>query len=486
MEGLPPGVLGANIAAAFAFAYLVRRIAERRMVTSAPEERQPRRQFVFDFALGALAALSAAGQNIFLHGFPPLSTLGLIYGVLVYAFFIAMDMALARERAIIGRARTENPTGIPAPHLHSITRRFTGFTVAAVLGVSLVNLSVIVRDVSWLTTVGSEPEAVRQAIRAVTLEVLFILAVLLGLSGNLVVSFSRNLKLLFRNETEVLERVTQGDLSRLVPVATRDEFGLIAAYTNAMIEALRHRIRLLSALKLAEEVQANLLPSRPPEVPGVELAGTSRYCEEIGGDYYDFIPLPEGALAVVVADVAGHGVDAALFMASARSFLLSQAQRFRGASRLLRVVNRYITRDSAQTGRFISLFFLEIRPAEKRLRWVRAGHAPGLLYEPAAGRFRELDGDGIALGVSEESRFPEYEQAGWEPGALIVLATDGLIESRSPQGELFGMDRLRAAIRAAADLPAAQLRDRLIARVEAFRGAARQEDDVTLVVARLA
>jgi len=310
--------------------------------------------------------------------------------------------------------------------------------------------------------------------------------VLLGLTVNLILSFSRNLRLLFRNETEVLERVTQGDLSRMVPVATRDEFGLIAAYTNAMIEALRHRIRLLSALKLAEEVQANLLPARPPDIPGVELAAASRYCEEIGGDYYDYIPLPEGAVAVVVADVSGHGVDAALFMASARSFLLSQAQRFRGGSRLLRVVNRYITRDSGATGRFISLFFLEIRPAERRLRWIRAGHLPGWLYKPASGRFRALDGRGMALGVSEETQFPEYEHAGWEPGAVVVLATDGLVESRSPQGEFFGEERLQAAIRAEAGLPAAALRDRLIAQVEEFRGAARQEDDVTLVVAKLA
>jgi len=486
MEGLPPGVLGAQIAAAFAAAFAVRRLLERRLVAAAAEERQPRRQFALDFAMGGVAALAAAGQNVVIQGFPPLSTLGLIYGVVLYGFFIAMDAALDRERRIILRARDESRPLPPSGRLHSMTRRFTGFTVAAVLGVSLVNLSVLTRDVSWLTTVGSEPQAVAQAIRAVTLEVLFILAVLLGLTVNLILSFSRNLRLLFRNETEVLERVTQGDLSRMVPVATRDEFGLIAAYTNAMIEALRHRIRLLSALKLAEEVQANLLPARPPDIPGVELAAASRYCEEIGGDYYDYIPLPEGAVAVVVADVSGHGVDAALFMASARSFLLSQAQRFRGGSRLLRVVNRYITRDSGATGRFISLFFLEIRPAERRLRWIRAGHLPGWLYEPASGRFRALDGRGMALGVSEETQFPEYEHAGWEPGAVVVLATDGLVESRSPQGEFFGEERLQAAIRAEAGLPAAALRDRLIAQVEEFRGAARQEDDVTLVVAKLA
>ena len=105
MEGLPPGVLGAQIAAAFAAAFAGRRLLERRLVAAAPEERQPRRQFALDFAMGGVAALAAAGQNVVIQGFPPLSTLGLIYGVVLYAFFIAMDAALDRARRLILRAR---------------------------------------------------------------------------------------------------------------------------------------------------------------------------------------------------------------------------------------------------------------------------------------------------------------------------------------------------------------------------------------------
>jgi sigma-B regulation protein RsbU (phosphoserine phosphatase) len=113
---------------------------------------------------------------------------------------------------------------------------------------------------------------------------------------------------LFNNETDVLERVSRGDLSRTVPVATRDEFGVIAGHTNSMIRGLRHRTKLITALKLAEEVQQNFLPVSAPDHAGLDLNGTSIYYEETGGDYYEFFKLPKNNLGVVVADASDHGV----------------------------------------------------------------------------------------------------------------------------------------------------------------------------------
>jgi sigma-B regulation protein RsbU (phosphoserine phosphatase) len=156
------------------------------------------------------------------------------------------------------------------------------------------------------------------------------MAVLLALVVNLIVSYSRNLRLLFNNETDVLERVSRGDLSRTVPVATRDEFGVIAGHTNSMIQGLRHRTKMITALKLAEEVQQNLLPVSAPDHPGLDLSGTSIYCDETGGDYYDFFKLPNNNLGVVVADASDHGVGSALLMTTARAFLISGVQHFRG------------------------------------------------------------------------------------------------------------------------------------------------------------
>jgi phosphoserine phosphatase RsbU/P len=485
MAELPPVSLGVHIFAAYALALVGRRIFENRWVQVADDVAQPKRQFILDFLLGLLAGLVAAALNIIVHGFPASTTLSLIYGVLIYSFFIALDMSLARERTIILTALAKNTIYPPPKRLYSMTRRFTLVAVATALCVSVVNLSIIARDMSWLTTVGTDPEATREAILSVTYEVLFIMAVLLGLAINLIISYSRNLKLLFENETAVLERVTNGDLSRLVPVATRDEFGLIAGHTNTMIEGLRHRLELLTALQLAEEVQRNLLPKKLPEVPGIEISGTSLYCDETGGDYYDFIPLPEGCLGVVVADIAGHGIDAALFMASARSFLLSEAQNFKSPARLARAVNHHVTRDSAETGRFISLFFLEIDPTGKTLRWVRAGHEAALLYQPVSAGFLELAGDGLAMGVDENVDYLEYSRQGWEPGTVVVIGTDGITETRSRSGEFFGRDRIRQIVKTNAGRTAAEIQSAVIEAVRSFRGDLPQEDDVTLVVIRL-
>jgi sigma-B regulation protein RsbU (phosphoserine phosphatase) len=485
MAGLPPVILGAHILAAFLLALLVRGSLEKRYVTSAAEVSQPKRQFVLDQLLGVVIALVAAGLNVVRYGFPAGSALKLIFGVIVFSFFIALDMALAREHTVILNAASNGIVLPPPKRLFSMTRRFSMVAVATAICVSLVNVLVIARDMSWLTTVGTDPAATMDAILSVTYEVLFIMAVLLALAVNLIISYSRNLKLLFRNETGVLERVTNGDLSRLVPVATRDEFGLIAGHTNTMIKGLRHRLQLISALKLAEEVQRTLLPAGPPKVPGLDLAGTSIYCNETGGDYYDYILLPGSRLGVVVADVSGHGIDAALFMASARAFLLSEAHLFKSPSLLARDVNRYLTRDSAPTGRFMSMFFLEIDPAAKTLRWARAGHEPAVMYSPASEDFQELGGDGMALGVVDDTDYRDYQQQGWEPGSVVVVGTDGITETRNRSGELFGSARTREIIRAHAAGSAADIQSAVIAAVEAFRGNTPQEDDVTLVVVKL-
>jgi sigma-B regulation protein RsbU (phosphoserine phosphatase) len=454
-------------------------------VTSAEDVSQPLRQFFFDLTAGLGAGLLAAMLNRFFFEFPAGSLLSLIAGAFIYGFFIALDTSLSRERSVIRTALAQNAAQAPPKRLYSMTRRFTLVAVATALCVTVVNLMVIARDMSWLTSVGTDPGAIQEAILSVTYEVLFIMAVLLGLAINLIVSYSRNLKLLFENETGVLERVTNGDLSRMVPVATRDEFGLIAGHTNTMIEGLRHRIELLTALQLAEEVQRTLLPAAPPNVPGLDLSGTSIYCQETGGDYYDYVPFPDGRLGVVVADVSGHGIDAALFMASARAFLLSEVQSFKSPALLARHVNRYVTRDSAPTGRFMSMFFVEIDPAAKTLRWVRAGHEPAMIYNPAGANFRELGGEGIAIGVVDAAAYQDYTQQGWEPGSVLVIGTDGITETRSLSGEFFGAERVRQVVRANASRSAAGIQAAVIAAVQDFRGNAPQEDDVTLLVVKL-
>ena len=270
-----------------------------------------------------------------------------------------------------------------------------------------------------------------------------------------------------------------------MPVATHDEFGVIAGHTNTMIQGLRHRIQLLTSMKLAEEVQQNLLPKKPPEISGLNIAGTSKYCDQTGGDYYDYFSLPDDRLGVVVADASGHGVGAALHMTTARAFIRLGVQQYQGAPQLLDTVNRFLTRDSLETGQFMTAFFLEIDTANKAFKWVRAGHDPAILYDTSKGVFEELSGDGMALGVVEELTFHENTRQGWNPGSILVIGTDGIWEARNQYDEMFGQKRYRDVIRNHAADSAHGIQSAIIDAVETFQGEAVQEDDITLVVVKL-
>jgi sigma-B regulation protein RsbU (phosphoserine phosphatase) len=282
-----------------------------------------------------------------------------------------------------------------------------------------------------------------------------------------------------------LERVSQGDLSKLVPVATNDEFGVIAGHTNTMITGLRHRIQLVTALKLAEEVQQNLLPRKPPSLVGLDIAGTSKYCDETGGDYYDYLALPRGSLGVVVADVSEHGVGAALLMTTARALIRQRAAMTGDLARIVTDVNQELYQDVKETGRFMTMFFMEIDVSGKMLRWVRAGHDPAIFYDAGEGTFAELAGEGMALGVDKNIEFHEFSRQGWTAGSVIALGTDGIREVHNLEGEMFGLDRLRQVIQRNASKSADAIQNAIINELSIFQGDAPQQDDMTLVVVKL-
>ena len=229
--------------------------------------------------------------NTIMFDFPPASALSLLFGCVVVGFFIAIDMALDRERHNILMALNSQRSLPLGDRLFPVTRKFFLVAVSTALIVTVVIVLVISRDIVWLSKIEQSESALIDAQLSVSYEIFFIMGILLAMVINLIYSYSKNLKILFQNETSVLEQVSRGDLSGLVPVATNDEFGLIAAHTNSMIQGLRHRIRLISALKLAEEVQRNLLPNQAPKIPGLDISGISIYCDETGGDYYDYLNL---------------------------------------------------------------------------------------------------------------------------------------------------------------------------------------------------
>ncbi|WP_027368428.1 SpoIIE family protein phosphatase [Desulfocurvibacter africanus] len=280
-------------------------------------------------------------------------------------------------------------------------------------------------------------------------------------------------------------RLSQGDFEARVDIRTHDELRELGDSFNAMVPALQERLAIKESLDLAREIQRNLLPAEAPHTPGLEVVGASHSCEETGGDYYDYLDgCCEGrGLAVCVGDVSGHGLPAALFMASARAFLRAQAGSSTSLAEAMSRVNQLIYHDTYRTGHFMTLLLMEFD--RDGVSWVRAGHDPALVYDPATDSFEELSGPGLALGLLPDYQYSQEHRTGLRPGLLFCLATDGVWEARSPQGEFYGKERLRECIRANASRPAAEIVEAVAEEVAVFRGRCPTEDDVTLVIVRI-
>ncbi|WP_285906620.1 SpoIIE family protein phosphatase [Pseudodesulfovibrio pelocollis] len=289
------------------------------------------------------------------------------------------------------------------------------------------------------------------------------------------------------NVAEAAGRLAGGDFStRVHGPRTGDERDVLADAFNDMVPRLAEQMRLSRDLALAEEVQRLLLPGHPPTLPGYDLAGGIVYCDQTGGDYYDFIEVRTEsgrALAVVLGDVSGHGVASALIMASVRGQLHSLADMPMTAGERLTAINASLARDLDGTGRFLTLFYLELLDDAGSVRWVRAGHDPAIRHLPGADHSGELGGEGLPLGVLEETAYAEGHTR-LEPGEVLVLATDGVWEARDGKGRMFGKKRMLALIRENAHNSAQSIRDALMDAVDAHQGGVREDDTAVVVVRR--
>ena len=217
------------------------------------------------------------------------------------------------------------------------------------------------------------------------------------------------------------------------------------------------------------------------------MSGGISYCDQTGGDYYDFIDVVSDgapAMAVALGDVSGHGAPSALVMASARSQLHILAKTSMRPEERVSAINKVLADDLEGTGRFLTLFYLRLRKGESRVRWVRAGQDPAIRYNPAEDVFSELGGDGIALGVLPDFEFQGYE-AELSAGEILVLATDGVWEARNDSGEMFGKDRMLAIVKENAHNSAEGVRTELMHAVETFQGSGQQDDIAVVVVKKL-
>ena len=242
------------------------------------------------------------------------------------------------------------------------------------------------------------------------------------------------------------------------------------------------------SLALAGEVQRSFLPEEAPDIEGLDVAGRTLSCDEIGGDYFDFVwdrQCPQDSFSMVVGDVTGHGVEAALLMTTARAFLRMRASQCGGGSQIVTEMNRHLARDVSNSGRFMTLSFIRFDLASRSLRWVRAGHPPALVYDPAADRFRELRGQGLPLGVDEQYQYEEFVEADIGAGQIIAIGTDGIWEASDRQRNYYGIERFCEVIRKHAALSAKAILDAVFTDIKNFTLGARQEDDITLVVAKV-
>jgi sigma-B regulation protein RsbU (phosphoserine phosphatase) len=254
----------------------------------------------------------------------------------------------------------------------------------------------------------------------------------------------------------------------------------------AIEKALLHRELLQrqwveGQLKLAREVQAGLLPRLPPDLPGYEMAGTNLPTWTIGGDYYDWVPLDDGRMGMVVADVSGKGIPAALIMATFRAALRAEMRRGAPVTAAMDAVNRVLM-DSQGGSRFVTAVCGVLEPSSGRLDYVNCGHNPPLLLR-ASGADELLDRGGPALGLGLGGGC-EAGEARIEPGDLLALYTDGVVEPADDRQEEFGQERLQQLLRTSSRRSAGDL---VLAVVEATRRFSHREsydDDFTLVVVK--
>lgn len=264
----------------------------------------------------------------------------------------------------------------------------------------------------------------------------------------------------------------------------RDDGGKVIGNMAFITDMTEHK----KALVLAGEVQKSMLPHEKPRIKGLDIAGRNVSCDEIGGDYYDFLwqrESTEGPLSVVVGDIAGHGVDSALLMTTARAFLRMRASQPGTLSEIISAMNSHLALDVLKTGKFMTLFFLSIDPDKKRITWVRAGHDPAILYDPAQDEFEELKGKGIALGVVDEVSYAENRRDELANGQVLAIGTDGIWEAFNRTGEMFGKKRLKDIIRKYHQGTASTILNAVYDELNSFTLGQKSEDDITLVIIKI-
>ena len=321
--------------------------------------------------------------------------------------------------------------------------------------------------------------------------------------------FARKIARPIENLSEIAADVAKGNLSKTVPVTTKDEIGKLSTNFNKMVEGLREweRIKVIEfELEKGQQIQKEFLPHAIPQIPNWEIATCFYPAGKVSGDFYDVFTLPDGCLALVIADVCDKGVGSALYMALFRSLLrvfAEQATFCTGApatkidqscigigteiqgdnEQLIRLravpfTNNYIAQIHGEEGMFATLFFGVLNPDTGKLCYINGGHEP-LYVINSSGVKTMLKPTGPAVGMMPDTRF-NIQQIDLEPGDMLIGYTDGVTEARSPEDELFSKRRLQSLLEQPF-LSASELLERVKTNLFAFIDIAPRNDDVTML-----
>lgn len=264
-------------------------------------------------------------------------------------------------------------------------------------------------------------------------------------------------------------------------LADRDFVVLSAITREATTRIEKERIQ--RNLAIARDIQQGLLPTMAPDLPGFDIAGWNEPADETGGDYFDFVPLADGRLAVAIADVTGHGIGAALVVAEVRA--LFRAEIVRAPDLRAAVANLHgLLAGDLSADRFATACFAIVSAAHGTVSTLSAGHGPIMTYTAANDEVRELPPQGLPLGFMPEAAYTPPHVVALAPGDIFMLLTDGFFEWSDPSGEPFGVPRIRDFLRSHHRRSARGLIDELRAAVVAFSGGVPQADDLTAVVVK--
>ncbi len=262
---------------------------------------------------------------------------------------------------------------------------------------------------------------------------------------------------------------------------------------TARMRAEGELARTQAEFSVARTIQQRLFPSSTPQVAGLEIAaasfgfdigGASYPAEAIGGDYYDFIPLADGTLGIAIGDVSGHGIGPALLMAETRALLRAFAQTQSDISAILDLINRVLVSD-VEGDRFITLLLARLDTRNRTLIYASAGQQTGYLLDQAGQIKQPLPSTGIPLGIQADAAFPSSPPIPLQSGDLVLLVTDGVVETRSPEGLVFGSKRPLDVARIYRQATAQQIAENLYHAVRAFSRDQPQYDDITATVIKV-